>query len=120
MPCTAHGVAGGLGSQELAGRGACVLSPLIPLRAGNTVSKSLVPTCRFGAGRWLLLLCTVCCSCGFVVGSIQMGATPCKNLFALAASNATHSRSVKTQFPGTTQGSAYLCACFVCYIVCTL
>ena len=95
VPCAAHGAARGLGSRGLAGRGACVLSPLTQLRAGNPLSKPLVATCGFGAGSWPLLLCTVCYRCGFAIGSIYMGATPCKKLLAFAVSHATHSHSVK-------------------------
>lgn len=70
VPCTVHGVARGLGSRGLEGRGACVLSPLTPLRAGNPLSKPPVTTYGFGARSWPLLLCTLCYCCGFAVRSI--------------------------------------------------
>lgn len=41
------------------------------------------------------------------------GGCTTQNIAHTCRDNATH--SVKAQFPGATQGSAYLCACFVCY-----
>jgi len=91
------------------------LEPLALLRARNPLSKPLVARREHEA----VLFCSALSAIGVVllVDLYRWRATPSKKLLALVVSNATHSRTVKAQFPGATQGSAYLCACFVWYSI---
>lgn len=93
-----HGTAAGPRSRGLAGSGSRVLSPLAPLRAGNSLS--------YGVGAYLLLSSAPHClpRMWFAMRSIWVSGGLCKTLLARSVSNAAHSRSVKTQLPGTARG----------------
>lgn len=52
---------------------------------------------------------------GLLLGLLRWALHHAKKLLALLVSNDTHNCSVKTQFPGATQCSAYLYTCFICY-----
>lgn len=100
-PSTAHRTATGLGSRGLQGGGP-VSWALSPCWGQGTLSHVGLEH-KIGLFCCLLLL-TACHRCRSAMRSISVNGGLCKMLLAHSVSNATHSRSVKIQFPGAIWG----------------